>query len=319
MLHFSFCWFIASVCKWNTAYASPAPFLCVLNQKQTHKIKTMKKFINSLLIISAASFTLMACKKEAFPEKVEQPASEAPNATMRTGGAVIATPKIYTLTKRGNDTLIYNNDGRLAKVQHTATAYTQYNYGLNTITAKKFVNNSLANEVTYKLDVNTGRTIESNHIDYTYSRYNVQTTKTDWVYTYDATGRLVTKKNKAIPNQRFFFVYEAKTWTMYEYSIFNTLKYRTFIRFNQSQVLNKLKLNPEGAMLDLYLSIFGKQSQYLSTGVEFFNYSLNDYTFAELFGNYVANADGYATEFLRYNLMIDKPKEMVFFSYKIGS
>ena len=120
----------------------------------------MKKLVYSLLTITAASFTIISCKKESVPDNAKPATDLAPNAGLR-GGGTLPTPKTYILTRRGKDSLTYYNDGRLAKVQHTANTFTQYNYGFNTIIAKKWVGNQLDEETTYQLDVQTGKAFEA--------------------------------------------------------------------------------------------------------------------------------------------------------------
>jgi YD repeat-containing protein len=273
----------------------------------------MKKIINSLLLIASVSSLMTACKKENLTSNENQPEAAPSAISNGRGGGVIANQKTYTLTRRGNDSLVYLRDGRLGKVINSATKYVQYSYGGNTINTKTFENNVLQEETTYQLDSNTGRTIESTKKAYSYYSLGTVVTTTIHKYTYDGSGRLTSKYNKNKPNERYDYYQGSDSYMIEVYSSNNSRVY-THDYTIVNKVLNKLKLNPEKSGLDIYLKIFGTVSKYINTSQATLQESTHTWIFAENL-EYTYNADGYPTQFIRKDLVNGAPPKTEIFNY----
>jgi hypothetical protein len=274
----------------------------------------MKKVRNSFLLILAAVLTLASCKKEELtaPTPTTQPNEVAES---RSGGGLVPAP-VYTLTKHDNDSLTYYNDGRLAKVQHNAFTYTQYNYGFNTITAKTFSGNQLEKEVTYQIDAQTGRVFESHSKAMTYySIGNVVNEK--WhKYEYDAEGHLKKKYNKYKPNERASFSWgeDGNLVTIYFRDEYNEILYH--LRYTRAAETDKLKLQPQRSGLDPYLKIFGKGSKNMIVYEQRFQPGEQNPDIFEHF-THLYNADGYPTSCTVTNANTNKRIDSYSFSYSV--
>ncbi len=277
----------------------------------------MKKLLNAIFIIGAASLTMVACKKEPISENGIQPSAEASaDPAMSSAARLRNATKTYVLTRKANDSLSYYGDGRLSKVQHSVTGYTKYSYGLNSIIAKTYIGNTLNREAVYMMDFGKGRTYESSHTVYNYVGGGVQATQKSWKYEYDSIGRIAKKINKEAPNERFVFVYYPTTVSMGRFDAFNNFIDRVEFRYYNSSALNKMNLNPEGSTLDQYLKIFGQQSKYLLSGLDVWTASVGTWTASEIF-SYTYNPDGYPTQVVRIDGIGGSPNKTELFGYNI--
>jgi hypothetical protein len=277
----------------------------------------MKKLNHSLLLIAAASSLMVACKKETFtPNENDLTASPSAASNQKNDGALIASAQTYKLTRKGGDSLIYNRDGRLGKVMKDPANYTVYTYGINSIRAKRYMSNTLWDEVFYILDPNTGRAIESTRKQYLWLGNDVNITYSGEVYVYDATGRLTSKYNKNKPKERFVYLQENDDFKVDVYTADDTYKYRHLYP-SSTKVENKLKLNPEKSGLDVYLKIFGTVSKYLPSAqltldiatLKWISNESHQYTF---------NAEGYPTKLVRTDILNGAPSIREGFGYIVG-
>jgi hypothetical protein len=274
----------------------------VLSNKNQQN-QTMKKLLPSLLLIAAVSSLMVACKKESLaPNDNDLTANPSAASSQRGNGGVLASQKTYKLTRKGADTLIYNRDGRLGKVMKDPANYTVYTYGINSITAKRYMSNTLWDEVYYQLDPGTGRALESTRKQYlTIGNIN-NITYSGEVYVYDATGQLTSKYNKNKPKERYtYFHQNNEGFKVDVYAADDTYKYRHSYPTTY-KVINKLKLNPEKSGLDVYLTIFGTVSKYLPDGELTLDIPTMIWTSAETH-KYTFNADGYPTKVVREDVL----------------
>jgi hypothetical protein len=235
-----------------------------------------------------------SCKKEEMAIPPVTPEDAAVSRAQRGNGNSLIAEPTSTLTRRDNDTLIYYNDGRLAKVQHGAGSYTAYTYGFNTITAKTFsrFNNQVEEEMVYQVDGQTGRVYESKSSVYSNSNIGAIVIKKTWKYEYDADGHIKKKYNKDKPLERTFF-----SWSP-EGNLINAAFYDEYnddylkVHFGRHANADKLKLQPKRAQLDPYLKIFGKGSKTMLYYEQVYTINNQPPTTYENF-NYTYNADGY--------------------------
>jgi hypothetical protein len=277
----------------------------------------MKKLNHSLLLIAAASSLMVACKKETLtPNENDLTTTPSAASNQKSDGALIASSQTYKLNRKGIDTLIYNRDGRLGKVMKDPANYTVYTYGINSIRAKRYMSNTLWDEIFYKLDPNTGRAMESTRKQYLWLGNDVNITYSGEVYVYDATGRLTLKYNKNKPKERFVYVQANDNFTVDVYAADDTYKYSHYYPL-ATKVENKLKLNPEKSGLDVYLKIFGTVSKYLPPAqltmdiatLKWISNESHEYTF---------NADGYPTKLVRTDLLNGAASTREGFGYIVG-
>jgi hypothetical protein len=194
--------------------------------------------------------------------------------------------------------------------------YTVYTYGINSIRAKRYMSNTLWDEVFYILDPNTGRAIESTRKQYLWLGNDVNITYSGEVYVYDATGRLTSKYNKNKPKERFVYVQANDNFTVDVYTADDTYKYSHYHMLGL-KVENKLKLNPEKSGLDVYLKIFGTVSKYLPNGQHTMDIATLKWISAENH-EYTFNADGYPTKLVRTDILNRAPSTREGFGYIVG-
>ena len=274
----------------------------------------MNKNIRAIVGIAVCAFSFTACKKDQLPVQEETMAASA-----NVNEALIQPAPEYTLTRRGTDSLVYFDDGRLGKVIHKF-GYTQYNYGgfNNTIVAKRYANGLLEHQDTYHLDIATGRTYEQESKGYTNSPNGAIVTTNVYKFEYDGQGRLTKKYNKAKPNERLQFFYNAdgNLHEIKKYNSANEFWLKNVYGYDQSAPANKLKLNPEKQGFDMFLPIFGTFTKKMPTVQAGINPLGSLFTMSESL-IYTVNNDGHVTNFDRYDNMKNKIKtESVVFRYK---
>ena len=277
----------------------------------------MKKNLEKMAFVGLSVLVLASCKKEETIQAPE-PAESATSVNRTSEGGIIPLPKVYTLIKRGNDSLVYLNDGRLSKVQHSPTSFTQYTYGFNTITAKKYsgANPALDEETTYQIDVQKDRVFESNWTGYTYYVGGKVVVNKTYGYEYDAAGHLKSKYNKAQPNERWQFTWSAadKLCVIHRYDASNKVYHKA--QFSNDFLSNKLGMLPVRSGLDVYLKIFGTAPKNLDEyelgnsgdGTPILYYDQVHYTF---------NNDGYPLKRTCHNVFSHQKTESTVFLYKI--
>ena len=277
----------------------------------------MKKLKHSLLLIAAASSLMIACKKESLrPNENDLTATPSAAANQKSEAGLIASSQTYKLNRKGADTLIYNKDGRLGKVMKDPANYTVYTYGINSIIAKRYMSNTLWDEVFYVLDPSTGRAMESTRKQYLWLGNDVNITYSGEVYVYDPTGRLTSKYNKNKPKERFVYVQANDNFTVDVYAADDTYKYSHYYPLG-TKVENKLKLNPEKSGLDVYLKIFGTVSKYLPSS----QLTMDIATLKWISGEnheYTFNADGYPTKLVRTDFLNGAAATREGFGYIVG-
>jgi hypothetical protein len=290
------------------------------HQSKPTKKSNMKKNLQQIIALAVLAVAIVSCKKE----QLDAPPSDATTANEQATPAItsglIAAPT-YKLVKRGTDSVFYYNDGRLAKVKRL-TSYTKYNYGFNTILSKSYSNsNLLEEEITYKIDVATGRVYESLHKSYSnYSGGSVVTTKT-WGYEYFANGLLKKRWNKNTPNEKVVTIYNVPEYEFAGAQFYNasgvyTHSLTAFYGLAQTTLYaDKLHLNPEFLGLDLYLNIFGNFSKNLVQLYVMQNNSPQQIVMKQEH-RYTRNADGYPVKFERFNALTQKTAGIVDFGYQ---
>ncbi|WP_020602271.1 DUF4595 domain-containing protein [Spirosoma spitsbergense] len=215
-------------------------------------------------------------------------------------------PQVHKLTKHGNATLSYNDNGQLLNVmtpvRGSLAIQTDYTYGPGTIRAFTHQGKTILRDETFTLDA-SGRCTESaeaitvvnNNVPLHYLR--------QWVFAYNEKGQLWHYQNKNSCVGGFGYSYNADgdmisaTETTGISSSFETT-------FNYSPasgdpiMSDKYPLNVIGVNEhDAYLRIFGKPGKHLVTLVT---------RQASLDGDYYAyqlDADGYVTQRKQYKLI----------------
>jgi hypothetical protein len=262
---------------------------------KTKKIKTMKQLLKGLFLIGSLTALFTSCKKENLSNTPTD--SESMTATTRTSNAVIAAAPTYTLTKCDGDSLVYYNDGRLAKVLKGTISYTQYNYGFNTVTAKKYSlpGNQLQEEITYFTDVQSGHVYESKSTAYSYNNNGAILVKKTFKYEYDASGHLTKKYNKDKTYERSTFSWGADG-NLVTIAFYNEYNYDySKVKYSRHIETDKLKLQSKQSLLDPYLKIFGKGSKNMAASETVYpEYGQTPTSFEQF--NYNYNSDGYPTK-----------------------
>ena len=263
------------------------------------------------VIILAFSITLFSCEhdKTIAPDLSTERSSESMRENLTP-----TLPKKYQLTKYGDVTLSYLADGKLQKVTRgpivrgSFSDYTTYTYKLNSISATSYKNNKRVQQITYLLDAK-GNCYESKHVDYVQVYPNPeQAIKSGFVYIYNSKGKLMLRKNSALPNEKTDFSYDTADnlvkITNYAYAPGapnSTIQSESTLGYiplgGDPLQLNLYPINVEAANLpDPYLQIFGKAGKFLvklvtekgSLGGTYFKHTLN--------------ADGYPTKRETYTI-----------------
>jgi len=281
----------------------------------------MKKTITTFAVFTLLLMAFTSCRKETLVQPE--------NTTTTNNGGVSASDDIvlaipYKLTKRGNDTIIYDASWRIIKVQNTYQ-HTIYTYGNNTVGSKTYDNlNRLDEEISYQLDPATGRATESIYKGYThYSIGDVVTTRRH-TYQYDANGRLVKKINKDKPLERYLFTYQSngRLDGMFAYAADGSFQYRIAPYYEYTAgtaITDKVKINPEKITLDMYLKIFGKFSDALV--IRYSTIGSGNVKIFDEGHEYSMNRNGYPTLLTKKNLMQNNYGKVIAtlpFSYQLA-
>jgi hypothetical protein len=261
----------------------------------------MKNLVHSLLLIAAVSSFTVACKKEGITPNQDDKTLTPAALNERGSGGTLVSPQTYKLTRRGTDTLIYNRDGRLGKVAKDAANYTVYTYGINSITAKMYINNALFRETYYKLDPATGRAVDATSKIFLQLGDNFNTAISAEAFTYDASGRLKTKYNMSNPKQYNEYIYFADELQIHVHGSDGKGTHFHLYPF-KNKILNTFKLNPENSGLDIYLNIFGAATKYLPSGKHIMDNATQAWTTAEVH-TFNLNQEGYPKQLVRKNLL----------------
>ena len=275
----------------------------------------MKKIIKPFLSIAVVALSLTACKKDIASDSANkeqmptQPGEEVQSMNARIGGYS------NTLTKYDKDSLIYANDGRLAKVQHSVNSFTQYTYGFNFITAKTFEGNELRKKIVYELDLQNNRVVESEEHKYSYPAPNVTIHDQKWFkFEYDAEGHLKKKYNKYKTYERTNFSWGAdgNLVTIYFHDQYNEILQH--IWYGRSIELDKLQMQPVRSGLDPHLKIFGKGSKNMMHILQRYPASGSTPDLLE-YHNFLFNPKGYPTNCTIIDGVTNKPIHSFNFSY----
>jgi len=277
--------------------------LCTIKQIKTKKSFPMYNKIKASLLIALSAACIVSCKKDsAIIDKQEQQSVVTGEQSVK-----LAAAQNYTLLRRGNDSLFYDNSSRLIKVKHSPTSYTQYFYGGfgDVLTAKTWSGNQLDKEITYLINPTTGLVYESTYKGFTY--YSAGTVVTTRVhrYVYDANNRLIEKYNKAKPKEKLKFNYDSESdlntiYTYNEAGVCTSLKIFAYFFLNNVKKSDRNHLNPEWIGLDTYPKIFGKFSKHLITyHVEnFYDANGNVASTWSRKMDHTLDANGYPTQYL---------------------
>jgi hypothetical protein len=269
----------------------------------------MKKFLATVMMISSVTIFMTSCKKDVLPAPGTNNEAVAPVTDMVQNAPSLQAPRPVTpiLTKYGNDSLTYLNDGRLAKVQHGPNSYTQYSYGYTSTTAKNYSGGKLQDEITYEINIQTGRVFESKSTSYINNNgFTIVNSKT-YKYEYDADGYLVKMYNKNAPFERadFYWATGDLHWIKF-YNSYNTLTSRVqyAMEINDAN-LDKVKVRAIRTGLDRYLKIFGSLPKHLNYAEELYNGTPNSTALVSDWFTYSFNADGYPTSYTQHEHISD--------------
>jgi YD repeat-containing protein len=268
----------------------------------------MKRFLGSSLIIVLVAISLASCKKDIN----EQAANPALTSDARASLRGTLNPNLaLRLTKRGNDSLIYNADGSLAKVLKSPNQYITYEKSGNKLITKKYTGNTLQEKVQYVLDPSNGKAFTSEHTVYGFNLPKV----THWAYEYDNAGRLVKKFNNAVNAERYEFkwnpVINVLDWVHY-YNMANEKVKSASFTYNDVQ--DKVKAWSDRVEVDSYLKIFGTSPSKLISWESVIYPNNPAANVAEHF-EYTMNRSGYPMYYLISQGYNDEPYGKVSFSY----
>ncbi|MPR36218.1 hypothetical protein [Salmonirosea aquatica] len=266
-----------------------------------------------LALFTGTLFMLVSCQ----PNDTVTPAQSGSVSSQNLREGFLPTfPKHYQLTKHGEATLSYFDDGRLRKVVHTGTSvrggmglYTLYIYSAHSVVTKTYNGNSFIQEIKFLLDANTGYCYESQQIDYIpYGPNTTLAQETGYLYQYDGNGRLKSRTNKKYTYEKTDFIYNAggdlSKIISYDKANGNpgvVVVSEAALSYDQptgDPILSDLyPLNGEAANLpDTYLRIFGKSGKHLVKLVT------EKYSSKGQYYTYVLNSDGYVTTRNTYNV-----------------
>ncbi|WP_198174742.1 DUF4595 domain-containing protein [Spirosoma arboris] len=283
--------------------------------------------IASLVVL--IGFTSCQENKLVIPDQPVVTSSELANSAR-----LSALPKVYKLTRHGDATLTYYNDGRLKRVTSGADARgntkyrREYSYddADHRIDAYSYIDNQPVFYDAYWIDDATGRCHRSTQIGYLMIEENVAYYKqheltTMWYYTYTTKGQLKTCQH---------LYWDSSNRTEYTYNadddLIKTITYdrvgkqdgvavhELTLTYDQNQssrstvLADKNPLNTSWAHLpvphsqnegqpvpEVYLPIFGKPSKHLVASVTQTKLPTNQHVSSSFF-TYTLNTDGYVTE-----------------------
>lgn len=262
-------------------------------------------FFKSTLFI-ALSIGSFACQNDNPVDPM--PTGAASAATARIGSDVDSPnfPQVHKLTKHGQATLTYDNDGRLMNVttpvRGSLAIQTDYTYSPGKIRAFTHQGKVKLRDESFMLDA-SGRCKESAEV-ITVVNNNVATDYLrEWKFTYNAKGQLLNFQNKNSCVGGFGYGYNAdgdvtsvSKSTGIGSSVNTTIGYTPAGGdpiMNDKYPLNVLGVNEH----DAYLRIFGKPGKHLVTLVTEQGSLDGDYY------SYVLDADGFVTQRKKYKLI----------------
>ncbi|MPR37227.1 DUF4595 domain-containing protein [Salmonirosea aquatica] len=260
-------------------------------------------FKNTLFL--ALAIGSVACQKDSPVGPMPPDATSRATARLGSEGISPNSPHVHKLTKHGEATLTYDNDGRLLNVttpvRGSLAIQTDYTYSPGKIRAFTHQGKIRLRDETFMLDA-SGRCTESaeaitvvnNNVPLHYLR--------EWKFAYNEKGQLVNYQNKNSCVGGFGYAYNADgdmvsaTETTGISSSFAT-KFNYSPAGSDPVISDKYPLNVIGVNEhDAYLRIFGKPGKHLVTLVTPQASLDGDYY------TYVLDADGYVTQRKQYKL-----------------
>ncbi|WP_461092055.1 hypothetical protein [Spirosoma gilvum] len=256
----------------------------------------------------ALSASLSSCNKNNVIDPMPQenrPSGVTPgNVTTLDASPVVSVFKKYTLTKDGDATLSYDNDGRLTKVSYSPSKYIDYGYGFNgnVVIKTSYEGGKLVKQESYSLNSN-GKCTHSHHKAFSYYNQGTITTEDSYEYEYHTSG-VVAGALKQCTNtktlERWDFVYNSNHGIASIYYINDNGVNDWSVWFNYQSLTdgidNKYKLNPSVKILDPYLKLFGDFHQIHLTPTEHHYKQGSNTPYASYGYKYTLNADGYPTK-----------------------
>jgi hypothetical protein len=255
----------------------------------------MKKILSSLFFIGSAAALFTSCKKDQFAKPADtMPETVAATSTASTNGKFLPAAPTYTLTRRDKDSVVYYNDGRLAKVLNGSASYVQYNYGFNTVIAKEYTlpNNQLKKEMVYQIDPQLGRVYEAKSTVYSYNNNGVIVITKTLKYDYNPDGHIKKQYNIDKPLERSLFSWGDDGDITAVYFFNDKGAQYAIVQFPTLPAEDKLKLQPKRSQLDPYLKIFGKGFRHM-IGRELVHTDPNLPPITDEILSYSYNTDGY--------------------------
>ncbi|MEO6284347.1 MAG: DUF4595 domain-containing protein [Dyadobacter sp.] len=266
---------------------------------------SIQKTITGLAL--ALSLILTSCEKDNLLNPNPNPNPEA-SARLGASEEIISpnSSQVHKLTKYGEASLTYDNDGRLLNVttpvRGKLAVQTDYTYATGKIRAFTHQGKIVLRDETFILDA-SGRCTESaeaitvvnNNVPLHYLR--------EWKFVYNEKGQLLNYQNKNSCDGGFGYAYNpdgdmisAKEIMGFSSTFATKFNYSPAAGnpiMNDKYPLNVIGVNEH----DPYLRIFGKPSKHLVTLITQEGSLDGDYY------DYVLDADGYVTQRKQYKLI----------------
>ena len=254
-------------------------------------------------LVLALSLSLTSCEKDGLlnPDQVGSARSGAVN-----DGIEVGIPQVHKLTRYGNATLMYADNGRLLQVTTSVRGglpvQTDYTYSPGKIRAFSHQGKTVVRDETFTLDA-SGRCTDSAEEITVINNNTPSHYLREWKFTYNAKGQLWSFQNKHSCVGGFGYAYnddgdmiKATETTGVSSSVETTFNYTPLggdPMLSDNYPLNVIGVNEH----DAYLRIFGKPSKHLVTLVTGQGSLDGDYY------AYVLDADGYVTQRKQYKLI----------------
>lgn len=280
----------------------------------------MNTLFPKITLAFAVAIGSISCQTENLVNPVQPSAAARQSANESISPNLPQAPR---LTKYGNSTLSYSNDGHLQKVTTMVNRggvdyHTDYTYAPGSIRAASYQGNSLVRDETFTLNA-SGRCTES--------VVKGVPTDTHWIYTYNAKGQLWScqKKNTCIGGTSYTYntdgdLIKASVATSASDGMELTFSY--VLPMDANYYYDTYPLNLNAPMLpehDTFLRIFGKTSPHLVKGL---SYSPSGSTIVSMPGNrfYAYNiiSDGSIVERDMAYTFGGNPVEKIMYTYELA-
>ncbi|GAB3932481.1 hypothetical protein [Larkinella terrae] len=249
-----------------------------------------------LLGLSSCENTELAPAETAAPE-TELPTSNSEESASR---------KPLFLKKLDARTLTYFQGGKLRKVTHSPSQYSEFEYGPNWVSSTLFINQKREQKQTFLLN-DKGNCIES----YLYSYDSQGITATLQLvheYAYDAANKLIRINRKNTPNDRKLFFYDANG-DLSRVECYNASNVKTgenTYSYELPGVARQVDHDPINTFYGIstqgeFLNVFGKTNKHLLRRYSFKNMYTNQVVDEKIL-YYTLNSNGYAANYTQFDV-----------------